>query len=86
MDGSSLDLRRPIQSLIAGNISPHDFLLLVYGLADTIEFQGTPSEWDLYLQVENRLAEYTGGHITGPQLIDALQEDLAELAMTSSAA
>jgi hypothetical protein len=43
-----------------------------------IEQSGSDDEVDLMNLVENRLAEYTGGHISAEALIETLRVDLDE--------
>lgn len=75
MDGSSPDLRGHLAGLLNRTISLDHFQRWLADAARRIEAVGTDDDVDLAARVENRLAEYSGGHIGGDDLRRALAED-----------
>ena len=78
MEGSSGSLRLQIAGLLGGALTLQQFQNWLALAESEIEQSGSDAEVDLMNLVENRLAEYTGGHISAEALLGALQRDLEE--------
>lgn len=87
MDGSSANLRRQMAGLLDGKVDLNQFQAWLATFETTIELHGSDADLELLGWVENLLAEYTGGHISAPEFLDALrveyQVQTPELAATS---
>lgn len=75
MDGSESDLRLQVAALLDGKIDLVPFQEWIARAESDIELHGSDAEVDLLDCVLNRLAEYTGGHITTDELFQVLRSD-----------
>lgn len=75
MDGSETDLRLQVAALLDGKIGLVPFQESLARAESDIELRGSDAEVDLLDRVVNRLAEYTGGHITTDELFQVLRSD-----------
>jgi hypothetical protein len=74
MAGSSRDVFGQVAALLDGTIDLCQFQEWFASAAVAIEVQGSDDDIALSNFVMNLLAEYTGDHIRGPDLLRALSE------------
>jgi hypothetical protein len=72
------DIRLQLTGLLEGTIDLDQFQDWFASTAMDIERLGTDAEVDLLNRVQNLLAEYTGDHISAPELLEALREESNE--------
>lgn len=77
MEGSVPNLRLHITALLEGIISLDAFQRWFAAAEAAIEIYGSDADVDLASTVFNRLAEYTGEHISAQLLLNVLQEDVS---------
>ena len=75
MDGCVSNLRLQVAALLDGMIGLVPFQEWLARAKSDIELRGSDAEVDLLDRVVNRLAEYTGGHITTDELFQVLRSD-----------
>ncbi len=76
MDGSVPDLRLQIAGLLDGMIDLDQFQEWFARFQTAIELRGSEADLDLLGRVMLLLAEYTGNHISQPELLNALRSEV----------
>lgn len=86
MDGSpeAVNLRRNVAALLDHTVSIDVFHDWFFSVLWDIEQSASDDDVSLAATIENRLAEYTGGHISAEALRGALLDDTREMLATSS--
>jgi hypothetical protein len=76
VDGSVLDLRLQIAGLLDDMIDLDQFQEWFALCQTAIELRGSEADLDLLGRVMLLLAEYTGDHISRPELLNALRSEV----------
>jgi hypothetical protein len=76
VDGSVPDLRLQIAGLLDGMIDLDQFQEWFALCQTAIELRGSEADLDLLGRVMLLLAEYTGDHISRPELLNALRSEV----------
>lgn len=78
------DLRGHLNALLTHELSVDAFHDWFFSSLWDIEQMASDDDVSLAATIENRLAEYTGGHLSAEALRDALRDDTRGMLATSS--
>ena len=67
-------IRGQLTGLLAGTGSLSEFYRWFVETIDDAEADADDSTWDLFLSVENVLAQWTGGHLNDAETVQALRQ------------
>lgn len=79
VDSADLDLRGHLASLLSGTMPLASFRHWFANALWSLEEAADDDTLDFAYLVENRLAEYSGGHITDDELLSVLRRDFVAL-------